>query len=134
MENEQKLILIIDDDNDLREVLATKLQSSGFKVEQAPDGPSGIKKAGEIVPDLILLDVRMPGMTGIEVLSKMKNEKELSGVRVIFLTNLGEAEDANAWIDEKFAKDAGAIGHIRKTDDLDKILARVKQELLNGTS
>lgn len=129
MENEQKLILIIDDDKDLREILVAKLQGSGFGVEQAQDGPSGMQKAKEIKPNLILMDVRMPGMTGIETLSRMKADPELAGLKVIFLTNLGEADEQNSWVDDKFAKDAGALGHIRKTDDLDKITARVKEVL-----
>ena len=124
-----KLILIIDDDKDLREILSVKLQSSGFRVVEAPDGQSGIKKAKEARPDLALLDVRMPGMTGIETLAKIKADPELTGLKVIFLTNLGEAQEENAWVDDKFAKGAGALGHIRKTDDLDKIVGRIKQEL-----
>lgn len=129
MNDTQKLILIIDDDKDLREILSVKLQSSGFRVVEAPDGQSGIKKAKETRPDLILLDVRMPGMTGIETLAKMKADPESAGFKVIFLTNLGEAQEENAWIDDKFAKEAGALGHIRKTDDLDKIVARIKEIL-----
>lgn len=129
MGNEQKLILIIDDDKDLREILSVKLQSSGFRVVEAPDGQSGIQKAKETRPDLILLDVRMPGMTGIEVLAKMKADSELAGLKVIFLTNLGEAQEENAWVDDKFAKEAGALGHIRKTDDLDKIVAKIMEIL-----
>lgn len=127
MESDKKLILVIDDDKDLREILSVKLESSGFRVEQAQDGQSGMEKAKEIRPDLILMDVRMPGMTGIETLSKMKADPDLAAFKVIFLTNLGESQEENSWVDDKFAKDAGALGHIRKTDDLDKIVARVKE-------
>ena len=129
MAENNKLILIIDDDKDLREILSVKLQKSGFRIEEAQDGPSGIKKIKEIKPDLVLLDVKMPGMTGIETLSQIKADPDLTGLKVVFLTNLGEAQDENAWIDDKFAKDAGALGHIRKTDDLDKIVARVQEVL-----
>lgn len=127
MSDTQKLILIIDDDKDLREILSVKLQSSGFRVVEALDGQSGIQKSKELRPDLILLDVRMPGMTGIETLAKMKADQELAGLKVIFLTNLGEAQEENYWIDDKFAKGAGALGHIRKTDDLDKIVSRIQE-------
>jgi CheY-like chemotaxis protein len=129
MSESGKLILVIDDDKDLAEIISLKLEQAGFKVEKAHDGESGMAKAKEIKPDLILLDVKMPGMTGIQVLSKIKTDPELAGLKVIFLTNLGEAEDQNSWVDDKFAKDAGALGHIKKTDDLDKTIARVKQEL-----
>lgn len=127
MDDHQKTILIIDDDKNLREILSVKLQGSGFRVEEAQDGQSGIAKARELKPDLILLDVRMPGMTGIETLSNMKQDKDLAGLRVIFLTNLGEANEQDSWVDDKFAKDAGALGHIKKTDDLDKIISKVKE-------
>jgi len=122
-------ILIIDDDADLREILTTKLQKLGFNVVQASDGPSGIKSAEEMSPDMILLDVRMPGMSGVEVLSKMKANPKLASLKVFFLTNVGEAQIENTWLDEKFAKEAGALGFIKKTDDLDKIVERIKQEL-----
>lgn len=129
MGNSGKLILIIDDDKDLREILLVKLQNSGFRVVEAQDGQSGVQKAKETRPDLVLLDVRMPGMNGIETLSKMKADPELAGLKVIFLTNLGEADAENAWVDDKFAKDAGALGHIKKTDDLDKIISRIQEAL-----
>ena len=53
----------------------------------------------------------------------------MAGFKVVFLTNLGEADDQNSWVDDKFAKEAGALGHIRKTDDLEKIVARIKEVL-----
>src|SRR3989344_298667 len=115
MADSQKLILIIDDDPDFREIMATKLKSSGFKVEQASDGMSGLEIVKKIKPDLVLLDVRMPRMSGVQTLAKIKSNPDISGLKVIFLTNLGEIEQEDAWVDDRFAKDAGALGHIRKT-------------------
>lgn len=129
MADTKKLILIVDDDPDFREIMAMKLESSGFKIEQASDGEIGLEKAKKIKPDLILLDVRMPKMSGVQTLAKIKSDPDLSSLKVIFLTNLGEAEKEDAWVDDRFAKDAGALGHIKKTDDLDKIVRRVSQEL-----
>jgi CheY-like chemotaxis protein len=131
MEELKKLILIIDDDKDLREIITLKLQQAGFNVEQASDGEGGIEKAKQIKPNLVLLDVRMPGMSGIQTLAKLKADPELADQKVIFLTNLGEADEENSWIDDKFAKDAGALGHIKKTDDLSKIVERVKEVFAN---
>lgn len=130
MADTNKTILIVDDDKDLREILLTKLNSLGFKVAEASDGQSGIKKAKEIKPDLILLDVRMPVMSGIETLAAIKKDPDLANLKVVFLTNLGEAEEQNSWLDDKFAKEAGALGHIKKTDDLEKIMSRI-QEILS---
>lgn len=129
MPESQKLILLVDDDKDLREIISIKLQRAGFKIEQAENGKLGIAKAKKLKPDLILMDVKMPIMTGVEALSKLRSDPETSSLKVIFLTNLGEPTDENSWIDDKFAKDAGAMGHIRKADDLDKIVERVKQAL-----
>ena len=129
MSGNPSLVLVVDDDKDLREIISTKLEKAGFRVDQASDGQGGLDKARATKPDLVLLDVMMPGMTGIQALSKIKADPELAGLKVIFLTNLGEAQEDNHWVDDKFAKDAGALGHIKKTDDLDKIVERVKQEL-----
>ncbi|OGN01037.1 MAG: hypothetical protein A3B91_02905 [Candidatus Yanofskybacteria bacterium RIFCSPHIGHO2_02_FULL_41_29] len=132
MADNKKLILIVDDDENLREILSVKLQKLGFSVDQAKDGPSGVKKAKEIKPDLVLLDVNMPGMSGIQVLSRIKQDPETKELKVLFLTNFGEAQEENSWVDDKFAKDAGALGHVKKTDDLEKIVARIQQELSQG--
>ena len=129
MPDQQKLILIIDDDPDFREIMSTKLESSGFKVEKSVDGVSGIEKAKKLKPDLILLDVRMPKMSGVQTLTKMRTDPETANLKVIFLTNLGEVQQEDAWVDDRFAKDAGALGHIKKTDDLEKIVSRIHQEL-----
>lgn len=133
MENQKKTILIIDDDADFREILKTKLTASGFKVDQAENGEQGLEKAKKIKPDLVLLDVRMPKMNGIQTLSKIRADLELGDLKVLFLTNLGELDPANSWVDDKFAKNIGAVGHIMKTDDLEKILERVKKELNENT-
>ena len=126
-----KLVLIIDDDKDLREILSAKLEKLGFSVDEAKDGTSGIEKARKIRPDLILLDVNMPGMSGIQVLAGIKADPELKDLKVVFLTNFGEVQEENSWVDDKFAKEAGALGHIKKTDDLDKIIARIQEILPN---
>lgn len=127
MEGNQPLILLIDDDADLKDILATKLEAGGFKVEKAANGEEGITKAKELKPSLIFLDVQMPGMSGIQTLAKMKEDPELVGIKVFFLTNLGESDDQNAWVDDKFAQDAGALGHFKKSADLNLLVAKAKE-------
>ena len=119
-------ILIIDDNPSFREIFSTKLEAAGFSVASADDGESGIQKAMEIVPDLVLLDIEMPGMTGIQVISKMKADPRLERIKIVFLTNHGEVGENDAWLDKKFAGEIGAIGYIKKTDDLDKIVKEIK--------
>ncbi len=123
------VILLVDDDDNLREIVKAKLESAGFSVVEAKDGQEGVEETKKFKPDLILMDVQMPKMNGIEALSKIKADSEVANTKVLFLTNYGEADTADAPLDDKFAKDAGAVGHLRKTDDLNKIIDRVRQEL-----
>lgn len=123
------VVLLVDDDNSLREIMKAKLEAAGFSVVEAKDGMEGVEKTKEIKPDLVLMDVQMPTMNGIEALSKIKSDPDTANTKVLFLTNYGEENTADAMLDDKFAKDAGAVGHFRKTDDLSKIIDRVKQEL-----
>ncbi len=88
-----KTILIIEDDKFLRELMSKKLSREGYKVLEAVDGEAGLQKAKEEKPDLILLDLILPGINGFEVLVKMKSEKSLSEIPVIILSNLGQTED-----------------------------------------
>ena len=69
---EKPLILIIDDEPEIREIVKTKLEASGFETKEASQGAEGIKLAQEFKPDIILLDVVMPEMDGVEALLKLK--------------------------------------------------------------
>ena len=129
----KNVVLLVDDDANLREIIKAKLEAVGFVVIEARYGEDGVNKAKNNKPDLILMDVQMPKMNGIEALSKIKANPETSQVKVLFLTNYGEADTSDAPLDDKFARDIGAIGHLRKTDDLDKIIERVNRELFKIT-
>jgi len=92
--NDMKLTaLIIEDDKFLADIYLTRLQEADFDVEIAEDGKIGIQKAQEMKPDVILLDIVMPGVDGFEVLQKLKGDSELKEVRIILLTNLGQKEN-----------------------------------------
>ena len=82
-------ILIVDDDPDFREAMATLLEAKGYKVETAPDGEAGLAKAREILPDLILLDVMMSGTTeGFDVARKLHAEDRLKNIPVVMTTGI----------------------------------------------
>jgi DNA-binding response OmpR family regulator len=83
-------ILLIDDDATLRELLAAQLRSTGYQVLEAPDGSSGLRLTAEAAPNLIVLDVMMPGMNGWEVCEQLR---ERSRVPIILLTAKGEEFD-----------------------------------------
>jgi DNA-binding response OmpR family regulator len=101
-------ILIIEDDKFLRELIVRKLNKEDFEVSEAVDGEEGIKKIIEEKPDLILLDLILPGIDGFEVLARMKKESSLSSIPVIILSNLGQKDDV-----EKGLK-MGAIDYLIK--------------------
>ena len=86
-------ILVVEDDRFLRELMAQKLSGEGFEVTEATDGESALKKMKEKKPDLVLLDLILPGVDGFEVLSKVKNDPSLESIPVIILSNLGQKED-----------------------------------------
>ncbi len=90
-----KNILIIEDDRFLRELIARKLSNEGYNISEAIDGEEGIKKIKEEKPDMVLLDLILPGIDGFEVLSQMKDKSEesVSKIPVIILSNLGQRED-----------------------------------------
>jgi len=103
-----KTILVVEDDKFLRELISHKLLKEGFDIIEAFDGEDGIKKIKEQKPDLILLDLILPGIDGFEVLSKMKSDQELVPIPVIILSNLGQKDDV-----EKGLK-LGAVDYLIK--------------------
>jgi len=88
-----KKILIVEDDKFLRELIAQKLIKEGYNIVEAVDGEKGIKSVKEEKPDLILLDLILPGIDGFEVLAKIKEDPVLSQIPVIILSNLGQKDD-----------------------------------------
>src|SRR3989338_7526238 len=106
---EKPLVIIVDDDKDLRDILSTKLTANGFQVIEAAGGIEGIEKAKQFQPDLVLLDLEMPEVDGVETLNKLLSEPETKQMRVVFLTSYGEPRNVSAWTDEKFARELGAI-------------------------
>lgn len=88
-----KKILIIEDDKFLRDLIVQKLVKDGYEVAEAIDGEKGLVSAKEEKPDLILLDLILPGIDGFEVLSSVKGDPATSSIPVIVLSNLGQSED-----------------------------------------
>jgi DNA-binding response OmpR family regulator len=86
-------ILIIEDDRFLRELIARKLKNEGYEVLEAVDGEEGLKRIKEEKPDLILLDLILPGIDGFEVLAKAKEDPDTAQIPVIILSNLGQREE-----------------------------------------
>ncbi len=92
---EKKKIMIVEDDAFVMDIYETKLQGEGFDVLGAANGMEGLKKLEEmdVLPDLILLDIIMPYMDGLEFLKKIKSEERFKNIPVILLTNLSQKEE-----------------------------------------
>lgn len=114
-------ILIIEDDKFLRELIIRKLSGEkDFQVVSAVDGESGLKVFKEERPDLVLLDLILPGIDGFEVLSKVKQEPDLSSVPVIILSNLGQRDDVERGM-KLGAVDYMVKAHFTPNEIVDKI-------------
>src|SRR3990167_6142477 len=85
-----KKILVVDDEDSVREIYNKEFSTAGFNVILAVDGEEGLLKAGEEIPDLILLDVMLPKMSGIDVLRALRANPLTKKIPVLLLTNLGE--------------------------------------------
>jgi DNA-binding response OmpR family regulator len=120
-----KKILVIEDDKFLRELISQKLVKEGYDVIEAVDGEKGLEKAGKENPDLVLLDLILPGMNGFEVLSRIKNEAALSQIPVIILSNLGQRDDIEKAL-EIGAADYLIKAHFTPEEIIDKIKATLK--------
>ena len=101
-------ILIVDDDPDIIEILTYNLSNEGYNVKSAVNGVEALKKAKKFIPDIILLDVMMPEMDGIEACSSLREIESLSKSMIIFLSARGEDFTQIA------AFDAGADDYINK--------------------
>ena len=95
----EPLILVAEDERDIRELIVFTLQISGFKVVQVPNGEEAVKKALEITPDLILMDVRMPKMTGYEACRALKEQDSTKDIPVVFLSAKGQEAEINTGLE-----------------------------------
>lgn len=126
MENKEnkKKVLIVDDDENLITVLTDKLTVSGFEVISAPNGLVGWKKALEIHPDVILLDILMPDMDGWTTLEKIKEDAWGKDANIIMLTTLDKVDGV------MHAMERGSFRYIVKTQhSLDEMVEQVKVSL-----
>lgn len=89
-ENKKNKILIVDDELDILEFVSYNLRNEGFVVDVANNGIEGISKAKDSVPDLVLLDVMMPGMDGMETCEELRKIRDMDNTIIVFLTARGE--------------------------------------------
>lgn len=95
----QPVILVAEDERDIRDLIVFSLQFSGFEVVQAVNGEEAVKKANEIKPDLILLDVRMPKMTGYEACKVLKANNGTKNIPIVFLSAKGQEAEISTGLE-----------------------------------
>ncbi len=119
-----KKVIIVEDEEILRNLLEKKLKEQGYGVDTAVDGEDGLAKIKANRPDLILLDIVMPKMNGIEMLEEMKKDASLSGIPVIVVSNSGQPVE----IDK--AQALGAKDWIVKTEfDPQEVIDKVIMQI-----
>jgi DNA-binding response OmpR family regulator len=128
MTPEQTRILVADDDRDIRDLVTFKLGQAGFTVQAVDDGTAALAAIEANPPDLAVLDVMMPGLSGIDVLRKIREDERTRGVRVILLT----ARSRDTDVDAGFA--TGADDYIVKPFSPRELLHRVNTALARPRS
>lgn len=116
-------VMIIDDTPENLALLSDTLSESGYRVLVATDGTSALEQIGFLKPDIILLDVLMPGINGFETCKRLKNDASTSTIPVIFMTALSELDDLLRGFEE------GAVDYLVKPIRPPEVLARVEAQL-----
>ena len=116
-------VMIVDDEPDMREMLDIMMQKEGFETEMAKDGADFLEKVDRFQPDLVTLDVMMPGLRAEEILEKLKEKK--SKPKIILLTVVRYSGEER----EKMLKTNNIVGYIKKPFDLDDLMDAVKKHV-----
>jgi DNA-binding response OmpR family regulator len=119
-------ILIVDDDEMIRMMYQKIFVFNNFDAEVAADGQEGLQKAIDTKPDIILLDVMMPKLTGLQTLEKLKENEQTKSIPVIMLTSLNGQQDAEMGLSK------GAVKYIVKSEYEPKEVAEAVKEVLGG--
>ena len=116
-------IMIVDDEQDFREMLDLMMKKEGYETEMAVDGSDFIEKIDRFQPDIVTLDVMMPGLTTSEILTKLKKKK--SKPKIILLTVVRYSREKK----EKMLKTDNIIDYIKKPFDIDELMNTIKKHV-----
>ena len=119
-------VVVVEDEADIREVLEHNLTREGFQVYSAADGEKGLRLVKEKLPDLVLLDLMLPGLDGLDVCRKMKADPETSSIAIVMVTAKGEESDIVLGLG------VGADDYVSKPFSPKELIARVKAVLRRG--
>ncbi len=124
MSASKKKILLVDDEPTLLGLMRKILKEEGFTVDIAENGETALKKVGTFKPDLVLLDIMMPGMSGVEVCQKMRDDPKTKDIKVVFLTVV-PFTSAGVNVLHEF----GALDYITKPTETKELLKRIGKAL-----
>ncbi len=116
-------VLLVDDDATVRRFFVRALTRAGFEVVEAHDGPDGMARIAEHLPSVVVLDNRMPGMSGLDVLDELRRDPHTQTLPVILVTAQGEIEERVVGLG------AGASDYVTKPVHPDELVARVRAQL-----
>lgn len=116
-------VLVADDDDDIRELVVFKLEQSGYEVVAVPDGSAALAAVRERRPRLAILDIMMPGMSGLDVLHEIRADETLAELRVILLTARSRDLDVDA------GYSTGADDYVIKPFSPRELMHRVESQL-----
>lgn len=121
-------ILMVDDDLDLSSIMSMKLQAEGFDIKTVNDPEVALETVKTYRPDLLLLDINMPGMNGTEYLIELRGIPDMKKIKVIFFTSM-----SNPWPvfkdRDRIAKELGAVDFMEKSTDLSDVVKKIRETL-----
>ncbi len=123
---EKKKILVVEDDSDINEALCIRLRGAGYDVVSAEDGLHGMLRAVKERPDLLLLDISMPGGDGFSIVERLRDHTDAPAIPVVFLTASKRPE-----LRQK-AKDLGAVALLEKPYEASELLATIRETIAGG--
>ena len=118
---ERPLVLVADDDADILTLVRLRLERGGFEVVEARDGEEALRLAQERLPQLVVLDISMPGLDGLEVVRRLRADEATAGIRLVLLTARAQEADVARGFD------AGADAYVRKPFSPAELLDRVRE-------
>jgi two-component system response regulator MprA len=114
------IMLIVDDERGILDFVRLGMRNEGFRVEIAQDGPTGLAKARTLHPDILILDIVLPGIDGLNICRRLRAEPETMNIPIIMLTARDEVKDRVAGLE------TGADDYLTKPFSFDELLARVR--------
>jgi len=121
--SDQKKILIIDDEEDVRKMLKIRLEQEGFTIVQANDGDVGAKTAEQEVPDMIIMDIMMPNADGYSCLKEVRSLPKTKDIPVLMLSGKEEEKVRDLFAFQKIS------GYIEKPFELDDLVMKIREIL-----